>query len=154
MLFRSPPVGATGAGHYEAQCWGATSASCTWTWVQDASSGACTSNDCLSYQYGWTETVTSTGTRTFVPIAPPVLSLKAVPQLVRKGEPTTLTWSATNATSCTVSSPTGFSSDGMSGSQVIGNIEEQTVFTLSCDSAAGKAMTTVTVSLVPEWREF
>ncbi|MDP3800438.1 MAG: hypothetical protein Q8Q90_03385 [bacterium] len=56
----------------------------------------------------------------------------------------TLTWSSTNASSCSIS-PSGLT--GTSGSQSTGNLTTGTTYTLNCTGAGGSASNTVTVNV-------
>ena len=84
-----------------------------------------------------------------VTVAPPTLTLTATPALVKKGNTTLITWSATaGATGCTISGP-GLSSSLPSSSQTV-TINNQSTYTFRCTGSLTK---TVTVGLVPEFIE-
>ncbi len=93
----------------------------------------------------------SSGSAT-VTVVQPSLSITASPSKVRAGNPTTLTWSATNVTanSCTVSSsPSGvFSSSAASGTGSP-TVNSATTFTLRCSVPSGSVSQSVTVNLLP-----
>ena len=86
-----------------------------------------------------------TGATTVVKAA---LSLSASPGNVSRGVASTLSWSSTNATSCTASG--GWSgSKGMSGSWSTGAMSATTSYTLTCSGASGTtpAAATATVAV-------
>ncbi|MHB1086767.1 MAG: hypothetical protein ACYCZ0_03400 [Minisyncoccota bacterium] len=58
--------------------------------------------------------------------------LRAKPSLVRSGDTTTVEWSATQVSSCTVTGTNGDSWSGKSGTQTSGDITSKTTYTLSC----------------------
>lgn len=78
---------------------------------------------------------------------PPTITMSANPTSVAEGESSVLTWSTTNATSCSAS-------DGWSGSRPVNGTFETaglpatTTFTLSCSGAGGGAIARVTVNVV------
>ena len=60
--------------------------------------------------------------------------LSATPDRVQTGGQSALTWSATNATACTVTGENGFSTVGLAGAGVpTGPIQSMTTFVLTCD---------------------
>ncbi len=78
----------------------------------------------------------------------PTLSLSASPSSVSSGGASTLTWSSTNATSCTASG--GWSGTvASSGSKSTGALSSSTSYTLSCTGSGGSASQTATVSVSP-----
>src|SRR5215472_256410 len=69
-------------------------------------------------------------------VTSPGITLTATPGTVSSGSASTLSWSSTNATSCTASG--GWSgSKGMSGSWSTGALSATTTFTLTCNGASG-----------------
>ena len=76
----------------------------------------------------------------------PTITLSASPTLVTGGSSSTLTWSSTNATSCTASGAWS-GSKATSGSQSITNITTTTTYTLSCTGTGGTANQNVTVTV-------
>lgn len=75
----------------------------------------------------------------------PQISLSAVPENIVAGDSSTLTWSSTNATSCTASG-------GWSGSKALSGSESvsptvTTQYTLSCTGTGGTNQVTVTVTV-------
>jgi hypothetical protein len=78
--------------------------------------------------------------------AKPSVTISATPTAVESGESPSLTWTATNATTCTASG--GWS--GLmpsSGTTSPGAISESTTYTLSCTGTGGSASQSVTVSM-------
>jgi hypothetical protein len=76
----------------------------------------------------------------------PTVSITADPTSVTSGGSSTLTWSSTNATSCTASG--GWSgARGVNGSQVITNITQTQTYTLTCTGAGGSVDTSATVTV-------
>lgn len=77
----------------------------------------------------------------------PSVSLTASPASISSGQSSTLTWSFTNATSCTASG--GWSgTKATSGSQSVTPIVT-TTYTLSCTDSGGSATQSATVTLLP-----
>ena len=77
----------------------------------------------------------------------PTITLSATPTSVPTGAQTTLTWSTTNATSCTASGEwTGArATAGSESSSALSNATSQ--FTLTCSGSGGQASRTATVSV-------
>lgn len=76
----------------------------------------------------------------------PTLTFTATPTSVRSGQQATLSWSATNATSCTASNGwTGAKTS--SGSQSVGPLFAPTMFELTCNGPGGSVDSSVSVSL-------
>ena len=89
-----------------------------------------------------------------VTVLHPVLEITADPIQVRSGRESLITWSATVVDSCNVTGTNGFSATGLSGSQPSNPITLQSIFTLTCENVAGTLSKSVTVYLIPEFREF
>lgn len=92
--------------------------------------------------------VTSRTANVVVSAAPPAptVVLAANPALVASGGTSTLTWSSTNATSCTASG--GWSgSKATSGSQLVGPLATTSTFSLSCTGPGGTATAAATVTV-------
>ncbi len=83
------------------------------------------------------------------------ISLKASPLLVKGGNTSSITWTSTNATSCTVTGTNGDSWSGTSGTHVTTAIVAQTTYTLTCASVNTKAVTPATakIDLAPAFHE-
>ena len=91
----------------------------------------------------------SSASATATLIGPPAVTLSADPTAVTVNFSTTLTWSATNATSCTAS-------DGWTGTKAASGSESSppltaatTTFTLTCTGAGGSGSQQVTVTASP-----
>jgi hypothetical protein len=78
--------------------------------------------------------------------APPTVTISANPMAPAYNGSTTVTWSSTNATSCTASGDwTG--TKATSGSQSFSNLTTDQTYTLSCTGAGGSASQSVTVDV-------
>ena len=80
----------------------------------------------------------------------PTATISAAPTRVKSGGTTTVSWSSTDTTSCSVTGP-GLSASGTSGSQAV-TVTTQSTYTVSCNSGAATA--TATVNVVPTFQEF
>ena len=88
-----------------------------------------------------------------ITVLQPTDSITATPSRVHAGQSTTIAWTSTNATSCTVSGP-GFSKTGLSGSQSV-PINSQSTYTLNCNTTGPPLPPkTVTVNIIPDFQEF
>jgi PKD repeat protein len=81
-------------------------------------------------------------TGTTPPPPPPTAILSASPTSITSGQSSTLTWSSTNATSCT----NNFSGSGTSGTKVISPTLSAT-YTLTCTGAGGSVTSNATISV-------
>ncbi len=81
----------------------------------------------------------------FPPI--PTASISATPSSVASGEAVTITWSSTNATSCT-GTGLGFNTGGATSGSITVNPTSNTTYELSCDNetVVATSSTTVTIS--------
>jgi len=87
----------------------------------------------------------SMSTTVTVTASQPTVSLSAAPATVTAGQPSTLTWSSTNATSCTASG--GWSgAKATSGSQAV-TPPSTTSYVLSCTGTGGTASQSATVTV-------
>src|SRR3954469_699196 len=77
---------------------------------------------------------------------PQTVSLTANPTSVTSGGASTLTWSSTNATSCTASGDWS-GAKATSGSQSTGALTASGNFTLTCTGAGGSASASATVTV-------
>lgn len=78
---------------------------------------------------------------------PPTVSLTAVNSAVNYGAATTLNWTSTNATGCTLNSPAaGTTNVALSGIQSSGLLSQATTFLLTCNNVSGYKTSTVTVN--------
>ena len=80
----------------------------------------------------------------------PTATISASPTRVQSGKTTTVSWSSTDTTSCSVTGP-GLSASGTSGSQAV-TVTTQSTYTVSCNGGAATA--TVLVNVVPTFQEF
>ena len=87
-----------------------------------------------------------------VTVLSPDLSISANPVRVQKGTNSTITWSATSATSCSVSGP-GLSSTSKTGSRTI-KIDYQSTYTLTCIVNGSSVSSSATVNILPVFQEF
>jgi parallel beta-helix repeat protein len=74
----------------------------------------------------------------------PTATLSANPANIASGQSSTLTWSSTNATSCT---GTGFTASGTSGTATVSPTATQT-YSITCTGTSGNATASATVSVV------
>jgi hypothetical protein len=88
-----------------------------------------------------------------VTVLHPSLSLSASPTRVRAGNASTITWSASEVDSCSVTGPAGAFASGTSGSQSTGAISNQSVYTLTCQTEGGAVSASVTVTIAPSFEE-
>lgn len=79
----------------------------------------------------------------------PTVNLTANPTRVIKGQPTSLSWSASNANSCLGTSFPSYvwRTDDMAGSRETNLLAQDTVFTWSCTNSGGTAYVSVTVTV-------
>jgi hypothetical protein len=77
------------------------------------------------------------------PPAAPTAALSANPASVNAGQSSTLSWSSTNATSCTGG---GFTASGISGSAVVAP-STTTSYSIACSGSGGSATATATVTV-------
>ena len=78
----------------------------------------------------------------------PTATLSASPSAISSGQSSTLTWSSTNATSCTGTGGTFAGAKATSGNQTISNITTTTTYSITCTGASGTspvASATVTI---------
>lgn len=123
--------------------WGPTSPSCT---VNSCTNGATNPPVCNTCSSGYKYDTVSGSCVLLASSA----TISADPKLVPSGKTSTITWSATDVTSCAVSGP-GLSSSAKTGSASV-TISTQAVFTISCDS--GAVTDSVMVNVVPSYQEF
>ena len=75
---------------------------------------------------------------------PPTVMLSANPQSIGTGDSSTLSWTSSNASSCT---GTGFSTGGTTSGSAVVTPSATTVYSISCTGAGGTGTNTVTVSV-------
>lgn len=73
----------------------------------------------------------------------PTASLTAIPTSILSGQSSTLSWSSTNATSC---SGSGFTASGLSGSAIV-SPSSTTTYGVTCSSVGGSAAASAQVSV-------
>lgn len=158
IMLESNP-GSVVMGHSTTLNWNATGAqSCTasggWSGSKAASgsqsTGALTSNQTYTLTCGGAGGSAAQSATVSVTTPAAAVTLTASPSTVKSGAPSTLTWSSTNATSCTASGGwTG--GKAASGSQSTSALTATTTYTLTCSGAGGSAAQSamVTVSASP-----
>ncbi len=79
----------------------------------------------------------------------PVVTLSANPTSLTSGGSTTLTWTATDASSCTASGGTGWSGakNAVGGNQTISNLTSNQTFTLNCNGTGGSGSASASVTV-------
>ena len=120
----------------------------------------CSGNDLVNSCTGATIQSCAFGCASGACSAPPALSatLNAAPSLLHVGNTTTVSWSATNANSCSVHGTNGDSWNGTSSSgQTSSPIQGQTIYTLHCIGVANSNPPTIdkqaTVNIIPVFNE-
>ena len=97
---------------------------------------------------------TGAASQTTVTVNNPTLTLTPVVTRVKSGQATTISWSATDVISCTVTGP-GISSTALTGVNVsTGAITAQSTYRLACQTAQGNRSVTATVNVIPSVIEF
>jgi hypothetical protein len=86
------------------------------------------------------------------------ITIKAQPAIVRYDGSSMISWNGGNAQSCSVAGPY-FAASGVSGNQLATSIQAERTYTLSCvfgglNTTPIVQTTSVTVKIVPLWREF
>jgi len=125
----------------------ATSCSASWT-ASTATSGTQSVSPTVTTDYTMTCTGAggsddATSTVTVRPL--PVTSLSASPATINQGDSSTLTWSATNATSCSAS---WTASTATSGTQSV-SPTVTTDYTMTCTGAGGSDDATLSITVIP-----
>ncbi len=94
----------------------------------------------------------STSATTTVTVLPPptIAAFSASPTLIAQGGSSTLSWSTSNATSCTLAG----SSVGVNSSKTFSNIAATTTYALSCSGAGGSVSASITVAVHPKITSF
>lgn len=86
----------------------------------------------------------------------PELEITATPTLLRRGETSVISWTSENMDSCVVTENNPSISNtwtGTSGTQTSGAIEEQTIYTLTCEVDDEELTDSVTVNIIPVFEE-
>jgi hypothetical protein len=114
-----------------------------------ASTGALTSNSSFALTCtGPGGSATQSANVTVTSATAPSVTLTAAPTTVTRGGSATLTWSSSNATSCTASG--GWSGTKVvSGSEPRSGLTANSTFTLTCTGAGGAATQSVSVTVTP-----
>lgn len=89
------------------------------------------------------------------PYCQPVITFSASKSSIYQGQSTTLTWSTTNATSCTASGNWS-GSKATNGSEIVSpTVPPSATYTLTCTGPGGTASTPVyiTITELPGWKE-
>ncbi len=91
-----------------------------------------------------------------VTVLQPTASISASPTRVQTGSTSTITWSATQVTSCAISGTNGFSGSGLSNPipAPTSTITGQTTFTITCQTNGSPVTNSVIVNVIPIFREF
>jgi len=98
---------------------------------------ACNEGTCGSYS--------SPGPVLTVTLAPPTVSFAANPTAIGNGQSSNLTWSSTNAATCTLDG----AAIALAGSQSTGALSASRTYNLSCSNGGGSTPASATVSVVP-----
>ncbi len=80
------------------------------------------------------------------------IGISANPTRVRQGNTSTITWNAAGVTSCLVQGP-GVSRQSLGGSDQSSALQNQSIFTITCQSVAGPLSASVTVNVTPAFCE-
>ncbi len=154
LIFTASPL-SVASGASSTLTWSATNAtSCTgsgsWTGTKATSGTQTTGALTASASYMLTCTggggsVSQTAAVT-VTAAPPTLTLTASPASVQSGASSNLTWSTTNATTCSASGAWN-GAKGTSGTQSTGALTSNSSFTLACAGGGGTVTQTATVTV-------
>lgn len=83
----------------------------------------------------------------------PDVTLSANPSRVHLGETTTISWSASQVNSCSISGPGLPPTSGLSGTRNI-VIAEQSTYTITCQTNSSPITKTIIVNLIPSFQEF
>lgn len=86
------------------------------------------------------------GTYGALVVAAPTVTLSASPSSVTSGSTTTLTWSSTDASTCTASGPWS-GAQPVSGTFTSGGLQADATFMLTCTNAAGSTARSATVTV-------
>jgi hypothetical protein len=86
-------------------------------------------------------------------VTAPTPSIQASPAFIRSGSTSIISWSVSGKVdACTVSGP-GLSSKAISGSSAQ-TINTESVYTIACTAGSFHASQSVTVKIIPGFREF
>ncbi len=130
----------------------ATSCTASGAWSGSKSTSGTQSSGALTSNKTYTLTCTGAGgsiakTASVTVLPAPTLTLAASPTSVASGAATQLSWSTTNATSCTASG--GWSgTKATSGTQSSGALSANTTFTLTCTGSGGSVSRSAAATIV------
>ena len=135
--------------------WSSTNAtSCTATggWSGTKAMSGTQSTGAITMPSSYSLTCTGTGGTSSVSTVLvniiPTATLVAAPSVIASGGTSTLTWSSTNATSCTASGAGWSGAKATSGTQSTGALTATTSYSLSCSGAGGtSSLVTATVTI-------
>ena len=105
--------------------------------IKNTSSGSCIPNL-------YTDVTNFYGTT--APLPAPTVALSASPTSLTSGQSSTLTWTSTNATSCTASGAWS-GTEPLSGSLSTGALNQSSTYSLTCIGSGGSATASVTVTV-------
>jgi len=130
----------------------ATSCTATGGWSGTKATSGTQSTGAITMPSSYSLTCTGTGgtsvASTVLVNIIPTATLAAAPSVIASGGTSTLTWSSTNATSCTASGAGWSGSKATSGSQVTAALTATTSYSLSCSGAGGtSSLVTATVTI-------
>ncbi|MBI4118059.1 MAG: hypothetical protein HY455_00775 [Parcubacteria group bacterium] len=82
---------------------------------------------------------------------PPTVTMSGDPLSVPAGDTATLTWSSTNANACTgtVGTADWLGAKALSGSEVVGPVDQTTTYTIECTGLAGSDSKSVVINVLP-----
>lgn len=115
----------------------------TYSWSDAGTVFGSAATAARSFSSAGTKTITLTVTDNGLP---PTVALSASPTSIVNGNSSTLTWSSSNATSCT---GTGFSTGGAISGSVIVSPSVTTTYNLSCTGSGGTNAGSATVTVSP-----
>lgn len=87
-----------------------------------------------------------------ITVVQPTATITASPSRVHSGGTSTIAWSSSNVTACTVTGP-GLSAQSKSGSQVV-TVSTQAVYTINCTTTGNPVKATAIVNIIPDFQEF
>lgn len=95
---------------------------------------------------GSTDAEVSVNVNAAPPVGAPVVQISASPQTIASGDTSTISWTSTDATSCSASGAWS-GSKPLTGNETVGPLTERSVFTLTCSNSGGSSAVSVTVSV-------
>jgi len=132
-----------------------TGGSCASSYICQGNWSALQGTDCGLSQ--WTQCPYGCYSGGCVVPSPSIASWSVHPILVRQGTSVQVSWQTQNVQGCTVSGTNGDSWTTNSGTQTSSPIEEQTIYTITCQGYPGSSPASVsqytTVNIVPQFQE-